>query len=100
MLSTSGFLHQLQELARIGGQALDIAALAIGVDGVEGERRLAGPGQAGDHHQLVAWQVDVDRSEIMFPSAADTDEVVHEANRPWEAASPMNGDRRVNTARS
>ena len=34
-------LHHLEELARVGGQALDVAALAFGVDGVEGEARLA-----------------------------------------------------------
>ena len=42
-------LHQLEELARIGRQALDVAPLALGVDRVEGEARLARAGQAGDH---------------------------------------------------
>ena len=36
-----GLLHHLQELARVGGERLDVAALALGVDRVEGERRLA-----------------------------------------------------------
>ena len=54
-------LHQLEELAGVGREALDIAALAVGVDGVERERRLAGAGQPGDHHERVARQVDVDR---------------------------------------
>ncbi len=31
-------LHHFEELARIGRQALDVAALALGIDGVEGER--------------------------------------------------------------
>ena len=44
--------HQFQELPRIGRQALDVAALALGVDRVERQRGLAGPGQAGDHRQL------------------------------------------------
>ena len=39
-------LHHLEELARIGREALDIAALALGIDGVEGERGLARAGQA------------------------------------------------------
>ena len=34
-------LHHLEELARVGGQALDVAALPFRVDGVEGEARLA-----------------------------------------------------------
>ena len=33
-------LHHLQELARVGRQRLHIAALALGIDGVEGERGL------------------------------------------------------------
>ena len=36
-----GLLHQFQELARIGGQAFHIAALALGIDGVEGEGRFS-----------------------------------------------------------
>ena len=36
-----GLLHQLEELARVGGQALDVAPLAVGVDGIERERALA-----------------------------------------------------------
>ena len=36
-----GLLHQLQELARVGGERLDVAPLALGVEGVEGERGLS-----------------------------------------------------------
>ena len=36
-------LHHLEELARIGRQALDIAPLALRIDGVERERGLAEP---------------------------------------------------------
>ena len=52
--------HLAQELPGIGGQALDIAPLALGVDGVEGEAALATAGQTGDHHQPVAWQLNGD----------------------------------------
>ena len=68
-----GLLHQLQELAGIGREGFDIAALALGIDGVEGERGLAGTRQAGDHHQLVARHVDVDVLQIMLARAADGD---------------------------
>ena len=68
-----GLLHHLQELARIGRQALDIAALALGVDRVEGERGLARAGQPGDDHQLVARDVDVDVLEIVLARAAHRD---------------------------
>jgi hypothetical protein len=36
-----GFLHDRQELARVGRQRLDVAALAFGVDRVECERGFA-----------------------------------------------------------
>ena len=54
-----GLVHLAEELAGVGRQRLDVAALALGVDRVEGERRLARPGQAGEDDQLVARQLDV-----------------------------------------
>ena len=36
-----GLVHLAKELARVGRQRLDVAALALGVDGVEGEAGLA-----------------------------------------------------------
>ena len=36
-------LHHLEELPRVGGERLDVAALALGVDRVEGERGLPEP---------------------------------------------------------
>jgi hypothetical protein len=38
-----GLLHHFEELARIGGQRLDIAALPLGIDGVEGQLDLPDP---------------------------------------------------------
>src|SRR3546814_1091823 len=64
-------LHHLQELAGIGGEGVDVAALTLGIDGVEGEGGLAGAGQAGDDDQAVAGEVDVDALEIMLACAAD-----------------------------
>ena len=42
-----GLFHALQELAGVGGERLHIAPLALGIDGVENERRFAGAGDAG-----------------------------------------------------
>jgi hypothetical protein len=67
--------HQFQELAGIGRQALDVAALALGIDGVERQRALARARQAGQHHQLAARDVDADVLEIVLPRAAHADEV-------------------------
>src|SRR2546422_5175667 len=35
-----GFLHEPEELTGVGGERLDVAALPLGVDRVERERRL------------------------------------------------------------
>ncbi len=66
-----GLFHQLQELPRVGGQRLDVAALALGVERVEGERALAGAGQAGDDDQPVSRQIEVDVLEVVRARAAD-----------------------------
>ena len=50
-------LHLVEELPGVGGKALDVFALALGVNGVERERRFAAAAQAGDDHQLVARDV-------------------------------------------
>lgn len=32
-----GFVHAVEELADVGGEGFDVAALALGIEGVEGE---------------------------------------------------------------
>ena len=70
-----GLLHLAEELAGVGGEGLDVAALAFGVDGVEGEGGFAGAGEAGDDDELVAGDVDVDVLEVMLAGAANDDGV-------------------------
>ena len=48
-----GLLHLPEELARVGGERLDVAALALGVDRVEGEARLARAREPGDDQQRL-----------------------------------------------
>ncbi len=71
-------LHELQELARVRRQRLDVAPLAFGVERVERKRRLARPGQAGDHHELVAREVEAEVLEVVRACAADAN-LVHAA---------------------
>ena len=63
-------LHLAEELARVGAQALDVAPLALGVDRVEGEARLAAARQTGDDHEPVARERDVDVLEVVFARTA------------------------------
>ena len=70
-----GLVHLAEELARVAAQALDVAALTLGVDRVEREAALAAAGQAGDDDEPVARQVDVDVAQVVFACAADRDQV-------------------------
>ena len=71
-----GLLHAAEELAGVGGEGLDVTALALGVDGVEGQRALPRTRQPGDDHQLVAGDRDVDVLEVMLARAFDEDFVL------------------------
>ena len=62
--------HEAEELAGVSGEGLDVAALALGVDGVESEGGLARAGEARDHDELVARDVDVDVLEVVLSGAA------------------------------
>ena len=112
-----GLLHHLEELARVGAQALDVAPLPLGIDGVEREARLARARQAGDHGQPVARDVDVDALEVVLARAADGDMGQHKgvlfqicsdyAGRPpgqrgtaYVGASPANCQRPASYARA
>ncbi len=66
-----GLVHLPQELAGVGRERLDVAALALGVDGVEGQGGLARPRQPGEDHQLVAGQVEGDVLEVVLPGPPD-----------------------------
>lgn len=60
-----GALHIAQEIAGIGRESLDIAALALGIDGVESQRRLARPAQAGEDRERVAGNDDINILQIV-----------------------------------
>ena len=70
-----GLLHEAEELARVGGERLHITSLALGVDGVEGERGLAGAAQPRDDDEAVARDLDRDVLEVVLASAGDGDTV-------------------------
>ena len=62
-----GPLHRSHELPRIGRKGLHVASLPLGIDGVEGQRRLARPRKAGDDHELVARNLQVHVLEVVHP---------------------------------
>ena len=74
-------LHLLEELPGVGRERLDVAALPLGIDRVEGQRRLPGSRQPRDDHELVARQVHVDPFQVVDARAADGDLAVDHAAR-------------------
>ena len=52
----------VEELARVGGKGFDIAALAFGIEGVEGQTRLARPRRPRQNDEAVARDADMDAS--------------------------------------
>ena len=77
-------LHLVEELPGVRGKRLDIAPLALGVDGVEGERGLAGAAQAGDDGEAVARNLDVDVLEIVLARAMHRNLFQHREARAGE----------------
>src|SRR5713226_4975982 len=68
-----GLLHLLEKLPRVGGERLDVAALALGVDRVEGQRRFPGPREPRDDDELVARDLEVDVLQIVLAGTPDDD---------------------------
>ena len=64
-------LHHPDELPRVRRETLDIPPLALGIDRIKGEARLARTGEAGDHDELVTGNLNVDVLEIVYPRAFD-----------------------------
>ena len=85
-----GLVHLAEELAGVGRQRLDVAALALGEDRVERERGLARPGQAGEDDQAVPREVEGDVLEVVLAGAAD-DQLVLRGGRPAAAAGAAAG---------
>jgi hypothetical protein len=89
-----GLPHLLEELPGVGRQALDVAALPLGVDRVEGERGFAGAREPGDHDEPIARDRDVDPLQVVLPRAAHDDVIdAHEGPSAMGAPSRPSGTR-------
>ncbi len=72
-----GLVHAAQKLAGIAREALDIATLPFGIEGVESQRRLAAARDTGNDDELVAGNLDADILEIVDSGALDFYAVFH-----------------------
>ncbi len=69
-----GLVHLPEELPGVGRQRLDVAALALGVDRVERQRRLPRAREPREDDQLVAGQLDADVLQVVLARPATTSE--------------------------
>ena len=74
-------VHLTQELPRVRGKRLDVAALTLGEDGVEGQTRLAGSGQSGEDDQRIPRQIEGDVPQVVLARTPDDETVSHGAHR-------------------
>ena len=66
-------VHAVEELARVGGEALDVPPLPFGVEDVEGKARFPRAGDARDDGHGVERHADVDTLQVVLASADDDD---------------------------
>ena len=79
-----GLVHLPEELAGVRRQRLDVAALALGEDGVERQGRLARAGEAGEDDQRVPGQVERDVLEVVLACSTDDELVDHWCPRRFD----------------
>ena len=68
-----GLGHLAHKLACVAAEALDVASLSLGIEGVKRERRFARTRHAGDDHEAAAGYVYVDVFEIVYLGSAHGD---------------------------
>ena len=66
-----GLFEYAHEVLGVGRKGIHVAALAFGVDGVEGEGTLAAAAEAGNHRELPAGDVHIDSLQVVSPGSAN-----------------------------
>ena len=85
-----GLVHLAQELPGVGGEGLHVAALALGVDGVEGQGTLSGARQPGDNDQPLPGKVQVNVLEVVLARPRNHQPLSHAQTLPAGPASMAN----------
>ena len=67
-------VHAVEELPDVGGKGFHVAALAFGVEGVEGERGFPGTGRAGDDGEFPERDIEVEASEVVLAATTEGDD--------------------------
>ncbi|HLP00957.1 MAG TPA: hypothetical protein VK163_02940 [Opitutaceae bacterium] len=65
--------EQLEELARVGAERLDVAPLPLGVERLEHERGFPRAAQSGDDDVPPEWNIEIEALEVVLTDAAEAD---------------------------
>ncbi len=68
-----GFVHAVQELARIGTEGFHVTTLTFGIQRVEHQAGFAGSAGTGNHRQLAGPDIEIEVLEVVLACAADAD---------------------------
>jgi len=69
-----GPVHALEELARVGAEGLDVAALPLGVERVEHQARFPRAARPGHDRHFAGADVEVEVLEVVLTGASDADD--------------------------
>ena len=64
-------VHAVEKLADVGRECFDVAALALGIERVKRQGRLAGAGWAGDDAEFSERNFQVEALEVVLSAAAE-----------------------------
>ena len=83
-----GHAHLIEQPPGVGGDRFEIAPLGLGIEGAEGQRRLARARHAGENDQGIARNIEIDILEIVLACPADANK-----SRRNRFRGPCPGDR-------
>ena len=83
-------LHHLEELPGVRGERLDVAALSLRIDRVEGKARLPGAREPGDADEAIPRQPDGDVLQVVLAGAVDN-QLVGSHSEPFYYANVCSG---------
>jgi hypothetical protein len=94
-----GSSHDFEELASVGGETVDITALAFRIDDIESQRRFSRPAQTGEDHEAVTRDIQADIFQIVFLRPDDRDGVyVHRSGHGMPCLYACQGGRKPRPA--
>ena len=68
-----GPLQLMEKLPGVDRQAFDVLPLSLGIERVEGQGAFARAAGAGDHHEAIAGDVEIDVLQVVHAGAANAD---------------------------